>query len=118
MSGGAPKNNQNAKKGRILEDMLRNCAAREDYKRLRQGCEVLLNRFAEGDDFACGFVRDTLDGKPKQALDLKLDAPTEERVSAFSEFLAEAIGGEKNSGSGGLGDERPLVPAEIPPTTH
>jgi len=62
--------NKLAAKGRKVEKMIERALLQEDDKRLRQGIECLLDKVAEGERWALEFVRDTLDGKPKQQLDL------------------------------------------------
>lgn len=65
---GAPVGNQNAAKAKIVEQALRKAAAMDDYKRLRTGCEKLMDAFSEGEPWAIGLVFDRLDGKPAQQL--------------------------------------------------
>jgi hypothetical protein len=42
--------------------------AEEEYKRIRQGINAALDKFAEGDLKAGEFVRDTTDGRPTQVI--------------------------------------------------
>lgn len=64
----APEGNQNAKKeNRIVRDTLRRVAAQNPEK-LRAACEKLLDKAVEGDTTAFAQFRDTLDGKPAQAI--------------------------------------------------
>lgn len=66
--------NLNGQKREGLAHVLRALCVREDYARLRSGCEVMLNRYAkEGGIREAEFIRDTLDGRPKQAIDLQGD---------------------------------------------
>jgi hypothetical protein len=65
--GGQP-GNQNAAKSKLVADAMRKAAAQEDYARLRQGVEKVWDAFASGEQWAAGFVRDTFDGKPAQAV--------------------------------------------------
>ena len=69
----APFGNTNGRKGKVIEHQLRQAAAGDDYKRVRQGCEKMLNLYAKGDPFAVTWVRDTLDGRPTQRLDVGSD---------------------------------------------
>ena len=62
--------NKAAAKGRKVERMISRALLQEDDKRLRLGIESLLDKVAEGERWALEFVRDTLDGKPKQQVDL------------------------------------------------
>ena len=65
----APKGNKNAeKKNRIVTETLRRVAAQNPEK-LRKACEALLNNAAGGDIQAYKEIRDTLDGKPVQAIE-------------------------------------------------
>ncbi len=71
MSGnaGAPVGNKNAeKKNRIVGETLRKVALQNPDK-LRAACEKLLDKAAEGDIHAFKEFRDTLDGKPIQAIE-------------------------------------------------
>jgi hypothetical protein len=65
---GAPVGNQNAAKAKIVGDALRKLAVQEDQKRLRAGLEKVMDAFEAGEPWAAQFVRDTLDGKPAQAV--------------------------------------------------
>lgn len=63
---GAPKGNKNAAKdNRIVGDMLRKVAAQNKAK-LREACETLLEKAAQGDIPAFVAFADRLDGKPAQ----------------------------------------------------
>jgi hypothetical protein len=62
--------NQLAAKGRKVEKMIERALLQEDDKRLREGVEKLLDNVANGERWALEFVRDSIDGKPKQAVDL------------------------------------------------
>lgn len=63
--------NAHGAKARRVERMLERALAQDDGRRLRQGCEAILNLFAQGERWACEFVRDTLDGKPTQRVDVE-----------------------------------------------
>src|SRR5437899_13110268 len=65
---GAPLGNKNAAKAKEFERRLRACAEQDEWARLRQGFEKVMDMCATGDLWALGFVRDTLDGKPAQSL--------------------------------------------------
>ena len=67
---GAPLGNTNGAKGKIVGDALRKAAADNDYRRLRKGCEKLMDAFAEGEPWAISLVFDRLDGKPAQQVNL------------------------------------------------
>jgi hypothetical protein len=64
----APYGNKNATKSKEFERKLRAACEQDEWKRLRQGFEVLLDKAAAGDLWCMTFVRDTLDGKPAQSL--------------------------------------------------
>ena len=65
---GAPIGNTNAAKSKIVHDALRKLVVQDDYKRLNVGLEKVMQAFEEGEQWAALFVRDTLDGKPAQAI--------------------------------------------------
>ena len=66
---GAYGNTNRVRKGLI--HVLQVANERDDYSRLRQGCEQLLNRFSkEGGVRDAEFIRDTLDGRPTQQVSL------------------------------------------------
>lgn len=66
---GAPIGNKNAeKKNRIVGEMLRKVALQNRAK-LRAACEKLLDQAVDGDTQAFREFRDTLDGKPVQAIE-------------------------------------------------
>jgi hypothetical protein len=64
------KGNEFAAKGRKVEKMIERALLQEDDKRLRLGVEALLDNVAAGERWALEFVRDSIDGKPKQQVDL------------------------------------------------
>jgi hypothetical protein len=70
---GAPEGNQNARKGRLFEQALtREIKQRDlrdgDGETLRKIAAKLVDKATEGDLMAVKDVRDTLDGKPAQAI--------------------------------------------------
>lgn len=93
---GAPEGNSNASKGRLVEQMIKRALMRDDYKRLHQGVERLLDQVADGERWALEFVTDRLDGKPKQAVELSgdVDSPLVMLVQTAEE-MRKKIRGEK-----------------------
>lgn len=66
---GAPDGNKNAvKRSRLVTDTLRKVAVQNPAK-LRAACEALLDKAVNGDASAYKELRDTLDGKPIQAIE-------------------------------------------------
>jgi|SRR5256885_5954122 len=68
MPVGAPVGNHNAKKGKIVEGAIKRALARDDWKRLNDGVERLVEAFASGEPWALQMVADRCDGKPEQAI--------------------------------------------------
>jgi hypothetical protein len=66
----ATNGNQYRATAKIISDALRKAAVQDDFKRIRQMCETLMDNAAEGDIQAAQFIRDTLDGKPKQQVEV------------------------------------------------
>lgn len=64
----APLGNHNAAKAKIVEQALRKAAAQDDFQRLRNGCERLMDAFEAGQPWALQLVFDRLDGKPAQSI--------------------------------------------------
>ena len=60
--------NQYAARSRRFYDAVNRALTQDDGKRLRAAAEKLLDLAAEGEQWACIALRDTLDGKPAQAL--------------------------------------------------
>ncbi len=58
------KGNQIAAKEKLFARTLKRALDAEDGKRLRAAAEKILDLAAEGERWACEFVRDTLDGRP------------------------------------------------------
>ena len=87
---GAPTGNQNASKSRVVHDALRKISLQEDHKRLRDGIEIVLDKASEGDMFAIQFVRDTLDGKPKQQVELSGDAENPVTIQEIKRTIVDA----------------------------
>ncbi len=67
---GAPIGNTNSAKSKLFHDTIRKACVQEDYKRLREMADALLTKAAEGDLQAATIIRDTLDGKPKQQVEV------------------------------------------------
>lgn len=67
--GGQP-GNQNAAKSRRFEQALERAIAQDDGVRIRKAAETLLDKAALGEPWAIKELRDTLDGKPAQAVTL------------------------------------------------
>ena len=84
----APLGNQNAKKGKIIEDLLRKLCVQEDNKRIARGLSAILDKASEGDQRAIEFVRDTFDGKPAQSVALSGD---EENPIAVTEIVRKIV---------------------------
>lgn len=51
----------------IRSQMLKACA-QDNFARIRKLCETALDLAAQGEQWACNFVADRLDGKPAQAI--------------------------------------------------
>ena len=68
---GAPLGSRNAAKGRLVEQALKRAVMADDGATLRRGVEKQLEKFADGDQQAANWVRDTLDGRPKQTVDFE-----------------------------------------------
>lgn len=71
---GAPIGNSNAKKGKLIEDLLRKVCIQEDNRRISEALSAILDKAADGDLRCLEFVRDTFDGKPAQSVALSGDA--------------------------------------------
>ena len=69
---GAPKGNQNAAKGRRWAISLADRIAERNA--IAQLADALIDRALEGDVSALKEIADRLDGKPKQQLDIEMDA--------------------------------------------
>lgn len=71
---GAPVGNTNAKKGKLIEDLLRKVCVQESNARIVQGLGAILDKAADGDLRCLEFVRDTFDGKPAQSVEVTGDS--------------------------------------------
>lgn len=67
---GAPAGNQNAAKSKAFYGALTRAIAQDDGQRLRNAAEKLLNLASDGEQWAVLALRDTLDGKPAQGVQL------------------------------------------------
>ena len=82
---GAPKGNKNAvKENRIFGDELRKVVAQNRAK-LRAACEKMLESASAGDLMATKELRDTLDGKPTQAVEQKVDGSLTIQIVRFGD---------------------------------
>lgn len=61
--------NQVAAKTRAIADLIWRAHVQNDGKRARQMAESIWDLAASGERWACEFIRDTLDGKPRQQLE-------------------------------------------------
>lgn len=62
---GAPVGNDNAAKGRDVERMLKRCVLADDGVKLRKMCEGIYKKASELDPWACEFMTERLDGRPR-----------------------------------------------------
>lgn len=89
MPGGAPKGNTNAaKEKRAWGDMVRRKVAQNPEK-LEQAAMRVLNAAAEGEPWAVTELRNTLDGKPIQQVDM--NAKVEDASKTLSNALLAHI---------------------------
>lgn len=73
---GPPAGNKNAeKRNRVVTDTLRRVAAQNPEK-LRAACEKLLDDASNGNLYAFKEIRDTLDGKPMQSVEMNVTRTT------------------------------------------
>jgi hypothetical protein len=84
----APKGNQFAAKSKMFERQLHAAFARDDYAALRRIAEKTIEIAETGESWAVTFIRDTLDGKPKQQTEI-----TGEGGSPLRVILSEADAG-------------------------
>ena len=97
---GAPEENQNAvKRSRVVSDTLRRVAV-QNPKKLREACEALLDKAAKGDAMAYKEIRDTLDGKPMQSVEMNVtrtqsDMDDAELARIISEDRSSRASGKK-----------------------
>jgi hypothetical protein len=66
----ATNGNQFRATAKIISDTLRKAVVQDDYVRVRKMCEKLMDDAASGDIQAAQFIRDTLDGKPRQQVEM------------------------------------------------
>lgn len=69
---GAPKGNQNRRKDKLVEAALRRQLV-QDPEKADKIATKMLELAASGDTTAACFVRDTVDGKPHQSVDIEHD---------------------------------------------
>lgn len=78
--------NPSGKNKRPIFEALTRAVAAEDAKRVRAMVEKVLELAATGERWACEYVRDVLDGRPNQSIDL-----SGEVVQRFVARLPEVI---------------------------
>jgi len=66
-------NTYSSKNNRLLTDTLRRAALENDALKLRQGCDAIMDKAADGDLSAMAFVFDRLEGKPVNKTELSGD---------------------------------------------
>ena len=80
--------NQIGRKSRDWEAAVRRAIIGDDGKRLRGAAETVLSLAEQGERWAVEMLRDTLDGKARQAIDLQSE---EGRTLAVSIVYGEAV---------------------------
>lgn len=68
--------NQAAAKAKLFYGTVMRAVTQDDGKRLRRCAETLLTKAANGEPWAVLMLRDTLDGKPMQAVKAEVDVAT------------------------------------------
>lgn len=69
--GGAPKGNDNAKKGKLFYGELRKVLVQEDARKLRAIANKLVDAAEEGEAWAVKEIMDRIDGKALQATSIE-----------------------------------------------
>lgn len=85
----APIGNQNAAKSRQFEQALTRAITQDDGKRVRAAAEKLLDLAAEGEAWAIKELRDTLDGKPAQSVQLTGDPDNPVAIQEIRRVIVE-----------------------------
>lgn len=106
---GAPAENQNAlKRTRIVSDTLRRVAVQNPDK-LRAACESLLEKAASGDVMAYKEIRDTLDGKPMQSVEMNVTRTQSDMDDAeLARIISEDSSRRTTSQKDGKKEPRPV----------
>lgn len=87
---GAPKGNQNRRKPKLIEACLRR-EATQDPEKILQMVNKIYAMAAAGDMTAATFIRDTLDGKPHQSVDVEHDIGENAIAVMNKEELSAAV---------------------------
>jgi len=74
---GAPIGNQNAAKGKLITDRIRKACIQEDFKRVDQGIDKLLDAYAAGEPWAVEQILNRFEGKPAQSVELDAEIRTQ-----------------------------------------
>ncbi len=82
--GGAPKGNQNARKGTLWRNAIMRAVSKDDYKPLNACAEALVAKAMEGDIPALKEVGDRLDGKAHQSTSIESTELTEALVRTLA----------------------------------
>ena len=114
----AAAGNQYAAKAKMVEQALKRAAEREDWKRFHDGIEKVWDAWAAGEMWAVHFVRDTIDGKPKERVEIDATPAYVEAVSGLAAFVAKAIGEGTVVDHAGVGEVGSVLPDSLPPTAH
>lgn len=84
MAGGAPKGNTNSAKGKMWEGAIRR-AINEDREALHEIAKKVLAEARAGEPWAITELRNTLDGKPKEHVQID---QTVEHITTYADYLA------------------------------
>lgn len=87
---GAPKGNQNRRKPKLVEECMRREATQNPEKILTFVTKVY-ELAAKGDMTACTFIRDCLDGKPHQSVEVEHDIGENAMAVMSKEELSAAV---------------------------
>lgn len=88
----APEGNQNAAKGKIWNDALRKAIVQDNHLRVKQAIEALLDKAAEGEQWAIKELADRLDGKAAQSVELKGDAENPLTITTIERVIIDPQG--------------------------
>lgn len=112
------KGNKLGENSKVIQYELRKLCVQEDWVRLRAGLNTLLNNIRDGDLDSLVFARDSIDGRPKQQVDITADETITEGLPLFAAFLAATAAGSADGDYQGVGQVGSMVPPPVSVETH
>ncbi len=97
------KHGKGNKGAKLIEEALRRAIAQDNGKRIREGCEKLLDAFSSGDFAAFTIVSDRVDGRPTQQVDMNVSRDVRDLTE---QEILERLAALRNGAAGSSAEDQ------------